>query len=190
MTALFYELTPVRILLDGSAGLVVIALHGFFLALAARLMGDQGPAHDGRLTVNPMAHIDIFSLVGVVVAQLGWVRPMDIRSRDIRAGLIGIIIVVLMALAATWGVGRLAMAARGLLIAVTPPDLLHMAQAWLFAFTRMSDRFALFNLLPVLALSAAHVVREHLPRPLTENVPLVSALTLVLALALKLLFWR
>ncbi|SDG89191.1 hypothetical protein [Pelagibacterium luteolum] len=190
MISLLYELTPVRIVLDGSAGIVVIALHGFFLALAARVMGDAGPTHDGRLTLNPIAHIDIFSLAGVVIAQLGWVRPMDIRSRELKGGIARVIVMVLLALAATWSIGRAAMAARGLLISLTPPDLLQMTESWLFAFTRMSDRFALFNLLPILALTASHAVREYLPERLRGTGLIVSGLTLVLALMLKLLVWR
>lgn len=190
MNALLNELTPVRMILDGSAGLVVVAIHGFLLAFAARALGDMGPAHDGRLTLNPMSHIDIFSFAGLVLAQLGWVRPMDIRARDLRGGVLGAVAVVLMALAGTWLLGQGAMAGRGLVIAVTPPDFLQMVEAWLFTFTRMSERLAIFNLLPVLSLTAAHVVREHLPEVLRATGPLVSGLTLVLALAVKIWVWR
>lgn len=190
MTGLLGDLNVVRILLDGSAGLVIAGLHGFFLALAARIMGDPGPAHDGRLTVNPLSHIDIFGLLGFVVAQLGWVRPMDIRTRDLRGGVPGVLAVVLMALAASWCVGRGVMAARGVLVTVTPPDFLQAMNGWTYAFARLSDRFALFNLLPVLSLTATHVVREHLPQPLRGTGPAVSAATLLLALALKIGGWR
>lgn len=190
MNTLLRELTPVRMLLDGSAGLVVVAIHGCLLALIARAMGDAGPAHDGRLTLNPMAHIDIFALVGLVLAQLGWVRPMDIRAREVKGGIAGLVLVVLIALVGTWLVGRGAMAGRGLLIAVTPPDLLQMAEAWLFTFTRLSERFAVFNLLPVLSLTAAHVLRPYFPEPLRATGPVVAGLTLVLALATKIWVWR
>jgi len=190
MNEILNALNPVRMLLDGSAGLVVLALHGFFLALASKALGDMGPQHDGRLTLNPMAHVDIFALVGSVLAQLGWVRPMDIRADDVKGGRLGIVGIVLIAVAATWALGRAAMAGRGLLISVTPPDMLQMAEAWLFTFTRMSERCALFNLIPILSLTAAHALRDRLPPALREPGPITSGLTLVLALAIKILVWR
>ncbi|MET3926627.1 hypothetical protein [Devosia sp. 2618] len=190
MNTLLSELNPVRMMVDGSAGLVVLAIHGFFLALLAKAFGDAGPSHDGRQTLNPMAHIDLFALIGVVVAQFGWIRPMDIRSRELKGGIAGLILVVLLALAGTWLVGRGAMAGRGLVIAITPPDLLQIAEAWLFTFARMSERIAAFNLLPVLSLTAAHALREFLPERLRSTGAVVSGLTLVLALAIKIWIWR
>ncbi|WP_290686651.1 MULTISPECIES: hypothetical protein [unclassified Haematobacter] len=190
MTGLVGELNVVRLLLDGSAGLVIAGLHGFFLALAARILGDPGPEYDGRLTVSPLVHVDIFALLGFVFAQLGWIRPMDIRTRDLRGGIFGGVAVVLIALAGTWIVGRGVMAARGMLVAVTPPDFLQTMNSWTYTFGRLSDRFALFNLLPVLSLTAAHVVRERLPAGLWGTGALLSAVTLLFALGLKIWVWR
>jgi len=190
MIPLIGDLHPVRILLDGSAGLVVLALHGLFLALAAKALGDPGPTFDGRLTGDPTEHVDLYALIGMVLTQFAWLKPMDIRASDIRGGWAGILVACLTALVATWVLGRIVMAGRGLVIAIAPPDLLQIAEAWLFTFVRFSDRIALFNLLPVFSLTAAHAVRGFLPAPLRATGPLVSALTLALAIVVKLWIWR
>ncbi|WP_169196313.1 hypothetical protein [Devosia sp. MC1541] len=190
MISLLWELHPTRILYDASAGVVVLALHGLFLALAAKWLGDRGPSYDGRLTADPSVHIDIYALVGVVVTGFGWVKPMDIRPNDIKGRLFGIAAAALFAIAATFALGRLAMANRGTLIAITPPDLLQFAEAWLFSFTRLSDRIAGFNLLPLFALTAAHIVQPYLPARLRLPTTSLSALTLALAFAIKLWVWR
>jgi len=190
MTGILNDLHVLGIMLDASAGLVIVALHGLLLAFFAKLMGDPGPAQDGRMTINPLQHIDFFSLLGFIFAQLGWIKPMDIRSRDIRGGILGIVAVVLAAIAATWAVGRGLMAMRGVLVSVTPSDFLQTMNSWTYTYARLSDRFALFNMLPVLSLTAAHAVREYLPGILRQTGAVTSALTLVLALVLKIWFWR
>lgn len=185
MNTLLNDLNVQRLLMDGSVGLVIAGLHGFLLALSARLLGDPGPAHDGRMTLNPLRHLDIFSLLGFAVAQIGWIRPMTMRLSLSRS-----VIAVFVALAVTWALGRSVMASRGLILAITPPDFLLAMNGWTHSFARLSDRFVALNLLPVLSFSAAHLWRDRLPAVLKGVGLAGSALTLLVALAVKLWIWR
>lgn len=53
----------------------VFTFRGFFKALVAKLMGDRTPQEEGFLTLNPMAHVDVFGLTTtmVIILVLGFV---------------------------------------------------------------------------------------------------------------------
>ena len=59
--------------------LIAITFHEFAHALAADKLGDNTPRNQGRLTLNPFAHIDIVGLVLLIVAGFGWGKPVQIN---------------------------------------------------------------------------------------------------------------
>jgi Zn-dependent protease len=75
--------------------LVVAAAHGFAVAAIARLLGDRGPGYDGRLTLNPFAHLDLLGALGLLIYQLGWTKPVIIDPTQLRGARWGLVIVAL-----------------------------------------------------------------------------------------------
>ncbi len=60
-------------------GIVIgIAFHEFGHAFAAYKLGDMTPKIQGRVTLNPLAHIDPFGLICLIFAGFGWGRPVQI----------------------------------------------------------------------------------------------------------------
>lgn len=51
--------------------------HGF---VSTRL-GDPTPRYQGRLTLNPMAHIDPIGALGILLFGIGWARPVQVNAR-------------------------------------------------------------------------------------------------------------
>ena len=51
-------------------------VHGFAVAASAVALGDEGPRHDGRLSVNPLAHLDVIGTASGVLFSAGWIRPI------------------------------------------------------------------------------------------------------------------
>ena len=47
-------------------------------------MGDDTPKYTGRLTLNPIAHIDPIGLIMLFVARFGWAKPVMINSDNFR----------------------------------------------------------------------------------------------------------
>ena len=61
-------------------GIVIgITFHEFGHALSAYKLGDRLPKDQGRVTLNPLAHIDFFGLVCLIFAGFGWGRPVQIN---------------------------------------------------------------------------------------------------------------
>ena len=65
----------------GLPGLIMaLALHEYAHARVAVAMGDFTPKMMGRLTLNPMAHIDPIGLVVLLIARFGWTGKREKSS--------------------------------------------------------------------------------------------------------------
>ncbi|MFA5025854.1 MAG: site-2 protease family protein [Candidatus Shapirobacteria bacterium] len=58
--------------------LVAITIHEFCHALAADKLGDPTPRAYGRLTLNPLAHLDPLGTIMLFIAHFGWGKPVPI----------------------------------------------------------------------------------------------------------------
>src|SRR6516225_11943121 len=81
---------------------ILTAPHEFAHAWVATLLGDDTPSREGRVTLNPLAHVDwvgtailpfVTSLLGA--GFLGWGRPVRTQTSKLRGGLNGLALVSL-----------------------------------------------------------------------------------------------
>ncbi|MBR3720594.1 MAG: site-2 protease family protein, partial [Clostridia bacterium] len=70
------------LLLTLPAILIAITFHEFAHAFAADKLGDNTPRVQGRLTLNPLKHIDPVGLALLIVAGFGWGKPVQINPRS------------------------------------------------------------------------------------------------------------
>lgn len=140
------------------AMVVIAGIYGAVVAGTAVLLGDKGPRHDGRLTLMPVAHLDVIGTVAAVVFGMGWIKPVAIDCdalRPRRAGLVFVVLAGTIALVLTVLVlpvlARLALEglsySAGISVAAT---LRVAAQVCLWT--------AVLNLLPVPPLTGAHLL--------------------------------
>ena len=61
--------------------LIAFAFHEFAHAWTADRLGDPTPRSMGRLTLNPLAHLDIFGTLMVLISGFGWAKPVAINPR-------------------------------------------------------------------------------------------------------------
>lgn len=61
------------------AYLLAIGMHEFSHAFIAVKQGDDTPRLQGRLTVNPFAHIDLAGLICFLIAGFGWAKPVEVN---------------------------------------------------------------------------------------------------------------
>lgn len=59
-----------------------LTFHEFAHAASAKYFGDRTAEQQGRLTLNPLSHIDPFGLIMVVMAGFGWARPVPTTPRN------------------------------------------------------------------------------------------------------------
>jgi Zn-dependent protease len=77
------------------AVVVGITLHEFSHAAVATAQGDQTARAAGRLTLNPIAHLDPLGSIALILAGFGWGRPVPftpsrLRSRRFGAAMVGL----------------------------------------------------------------------------------------------------
>jgi len=157
--------------------IVSIAFHEFGHAFVAHKLGDDTPKREGRVTLNPIAHIDpvgtlllpiagsLFAAANGSVGGFGWGKPVSWQPHRIRRGISMSTAQILVSIAGPFMnlfLAILIALVHVLLVTknvVTSPDIsqiLYFASA-----TNMLLMF--FNLLPFPPLDGGHVVEQFVP---------------------------
>ncbi len=71
--------------------LIVITVHEYFHGYVAFRLGDPTAKFAGRLTLNPLKHIDPFGFLAFLLFRFGWAKPVPVdpnNFRDIRKGML------------------------------------------------------------------------------------------------------
>lgn len=147
------------------AAALLAVLHGVTLTILARALGDSGPAQDGRMSLNPLAHLHPLGLLALVVTRMGWIRPIDTGAASLRGGVWGVLALVAIGLAILPLSGALAWQARPLLLAQFPgsnPAIFVIGTIETLA--RMSIWLAVLNLVPLPPFTAGLLLSALAPR--------------------------
>ncbi|MBQ7624726.1 MAG: site-2 protease family protein [Clostridia bacterium] len=64
--------------------LICLTIHELSHALAARSLGDDTAYVQGRMTLNPIAHIDLIGLICMLIAGIGWAKPVPVNPYNFR----------------------------------------------------------------------------------------------------------
>jgi len=157
---LFFDLTLAQIVGIAVALVVGITFHEFSHAFIADQLGDHRPRALGRVTLNPVAHIDPIGALVFVVAGFGWGRPVPVNVYALRPGRIG------MAMVAAGG------PAANVIVAVAGAVIYRVLEMsgvegfgldlafWIVLYNLL---LAIFNLLPIPPLDGYNVLLAFLP---------------------------
>jgi len=148
--------------------LVALPIHEFSHAYMAHLCGDDTAKYNGRLTLNPLAHLDPIGTLCLLLAPIGWAKPVPVnpmnfrnpRQDDIKVSAAGPGSNFLLAL-----VSLLLLKLALSVYAEPPPWLL----AILFLGIFLNIGLGLFNLLPLFPLDGSHIVQNTLKWPASEK---------------------
>ncbi len=66
------------------AALITLSVHECAHGYAAYKMGDPTARNFGRLTLNPLKHLDLYGTVCMVLFHFGWAKPVPINARNFR----------------------------------------------------------------------------------------------------------
>ena len=62
--------------------IISLTIHEFSHAWVADYLGDSTPRYSGRLTLNPIPHIDPIGFLMLIIARFGWAKPVPINPHN------------------------------------------------------------------------------------------------------------
>lgn len=138
--------------------LFAITIHEYAHGRAALWLGDPTAKRMGRLSLNPLPHIDPFGAICLFLFNFGWAKPVPVDPRYFKDPKKGIIIMSLSGPLANLITAFFA----GMLIRYVflPWEVYQMALVYLLF---MNLGLGLFNLLPLPPLDGSHVLENLLP---------------------------
>ncbi len=144
--------------------LLALTLHEFAHAWTAVYFGDPTPKVAGRLTLDPLKHLDPLGTLFMFIAHFGWAKPVPVNPAnythpraDLWVSLAGILANLMQAVlfALAWQA----------LHAWFPHAFGLGVRRFLLLGVLVNLSLALFNLLPIFPLDGSHVLKNLLPRP-------------------------
>lgn len=142
-------------------GIVIgLTLHEFAHGYSAYLLGDSTAKDNGRLTIDPKAHIDIFGFIMLIFVGFGWAKPVPINPDNFRNRKLGTFIV------------SIAGVVTNLILAVLLTLFLGFSLRFFYNETLTNILFyaisinlvlAVFNLFPIPPLDGSKVLLTFLP---------------------------
>jgi Zn-dependent protease len=151
---------------------IALTIHEFSHAFVADRLGDDTPRLMGRLTLNPLRHLDIIGSLMLIVAGFGWAKPVPVNpvalKRHSNAGLMWVSLAgpasnFLMALVAA------AFLRSGFVPWVAGTGILPSPYEFLYTFFFINLLLMLFNLLPISPLDGEKIAEFLLPPSWAEK---------------------
>ena len=76
--------TVIYYLLSAIAALIALTVHEYCHGYAAYKLGDDTAKSFGRLTLNPLKHLDPYGAICMVLFHIGWAKPVPINARNFK----------------------------------------------------------------------------------------------------------
>ena len=146
------------------ASLLCITFHECSHGFAAYKLGDPTAKRQGRLSLNPVKHVDIFGLVMMAVFKFGWAKPVPVDMRYFKSPKSGMAIVALAGPLSNILLAYIALVIRAVVIFfLYGTNVGSIILSFLEYVALLSIGLAIFNIIPIPPLDGSKVLNALLP---------------------------
>ena len=148
---MLFRLAPEVLILLIPVLVFALVFHEFSHAWVANQLGDPTAKYAGRLTLNPLAHLDIFGSLMILFVGFGWAKPVPVDSRHLSNPRID-----MMKIAFAGPASNLLLALiSGTFIRTT--GYMGSLTTMLVMFTQINIMLAVFNMIPISPLDGSQI---------------------------------
>ena len=180
-----------NLLLSVVPALICITLHELAHGYVAYRLGDDTAKRAGRLTLNPLRHIDIMGLLMMIVFKFGWAKPVPVNMWKFKNPKKGMAITAAAGPIANLLIALVFLFLYGFLFALLhrPGRSLNWLLEMLYITAYLSIALAIFNIIPIPPLDGSKVLfscisdRSYIKLMYYERYGMIILLVLVLLLS-------
>lgn len=168
--------SPIAFLILALGLLISITIHEFAHAFTADKLDDPTPRSQGRVTLNPLSHLDPIGTILLLVVGFGWGKPVMFNPYNLKNVQRDTVMIAL--------AGPASNIVLAFILALFLPWLPFSAMIWQFVIT-INLALAAFNLLPIHPLDGSKILMGILPPQLSfEYQDIMNRYGIIILLAL------
>lgn len=142
-----------------------LPIHEFAHAWVATKLGDQTPRLQGRLTINPMAHISPIGALMILLVGFGYAKPVGVNARNFKDPKKGMALVALAGPASNLIMGFIAEFFAILCLRLSANASMMLTAIYMFFYYAaiVNIQLAVFNFLPIPPLDGSRILQLLIP---------------------------
>lgn len=174
--------------------LIAFTVHELAHALTADYLGDPTPRNMGRITLNPLKHLDPFGTLLLIIAGFGWAKPVMVNPMNMRGNPhTSMAIVAIAGPLSNIAMATLAALAFRLmgLVNISTSMLsgnLSMLSFFMFTFIWINLILAFFNLIPIPPLDGSKILYAILPSEFVYRLRSLEQFSFIILMAIVFFF--
>src|SRR5215470_11279949 len=154
-----------RLVLQLPALLIAVTVHELAHALVADRLGDPTARALGRLTLNPLPHIDPLGALAFVLAGFGWAKPVPVNARNLRRPMRDMALVAAAGPVSNFIIAFVALIAVRLVSRIGAGPFIVEPLAGMLVYVYLFNlALGIFNLIPLPPLDGGHFLPYFFPR--------------------------
>ncbi|MDD3239157.1 MAG: site-2 protease family protein [Lachnospira sp.] len=146
------------------ATLIAIILHEVAHALVSYWCGDKGVRADGRLSLNPLKHLDLMGTICLICFHFGWAKPVRVNTRNYKHKKLDFCLVALAGPVMNFIVAFISVCLMYLVTKYSSGSAVASYFYFLFYYiAALNIGLGVFNLIPIPPLDGSNVLLTFLP---------------------------